>query len=112
MEGDIEDVIDLIRSAQGERFHALKNKEEYVDLYQNSVDENFNTKNISTYLREAGLRVFDKRSKGGRLWVVGDDKLKPLLDQVSNVYNVTWVYCPNGGKTTSNKPSWFAKLNK
>jgi very-short-patch-repair endonuclease len=63
---------------------------------------------IVALLVQKGLRVIDKRSSAGALWVFGGPELSPLMAALkSEGYRFT--FAPNGGKATRNAASWWMK---
>ncbi len=69
------------------------------------------SKNICKLLIDQGYEVIDKRSKGGRLWIVGGEKLSKGLLSLESL-GVNFIYAPNGSKTTGNKSAWYSKTDK
>lgn len=64
--------------------------------------------NIADALTKLGLDVRDKRPLKGSLWIVGDDRLNPLLNLLRK-QGFNFVFAKNGSRTTENQPSWFLK---
>ena len=68
-------------------------------------------KTVKDYFKSKGFTVYDQRSKGGCLWVVGDEKtLKPYLEEVKKIFGVTGDFASS--KTTSYRTGWFTKESK
>jgi hypothetical protein len=57
-------------------------------------------------LRAANLRVVDNRSKGGRLWVIGDAGLAPFFNRL-RADGIRFTYAKAGGRATHHRPGWF-----
>ena len=58
------------------------------------------------YLQTAGLSAVDKRTQGGRLWVEGDEQLRPMLDALSR-YGIDFHFAPAGGSAIGGRPGWW-----
>ncbi|MGG2028728.1 AAA domain-containing protein [Gottfriedia sp. S16(2024)] len=69
---------------------------------------NSNFMNLIEYFSNNGFEVIDKREKGGSLWIVGGDEIKPYINQLQKK-KVKFSYSQKGGKATKNRPSWFTK---
>src|SRR5437763_4515809 len=65
------------------------------------------TFDLEAYLLKEGLEYIDKRPMGGRLWVVGGEKLAPLLPE-----GVRFQFSPSGGKATGNRAGWWTAWPK
>lgn len=61
-------------------------------------------------LRAAGLRVevIDKRSQGGRLWVVGGQELSSIMVTLF-VQGLKFTFVAAGATETGNRPSWLLR---
>ncbi len=70
------------------------------------------TDNLVAFLKNKGLEVIDKRSKGGALWVVGGKELDPILKETRRLFGALWIYSQNGGSATGYRTSWFTKCTK
>lgn len=70
------------------------------------------TKDLVSYLEGKGLEVFDKREKGGALWVVGGKELDPIIKETKKLYGALWTFSQNGGRATGGRTSWFTKCTK
>ncbi|MFC4559734.1 hypothetical protein ACFO3D_16225 [Virgibacillus kekensis] len=61
---------------------------------------------LLAYLEEHNLEYVDRRSKGGSIWVIGDNRieayLKPLEDE-----GIRFRYKPVGGRASKYRPAWF-----
>lgn len=60
-------------------------------------------------IRARGLAFYDKRGKGGSLWIVGGNELIDFISQLERQYSVKFYHSINGGRTTGYKESWFTK---
>jgi superfamily I DNA/RNA helicase len=59
-------------------------------------------------LRTSKLEVFDKRDRGGCLWVVGGFELQTLMDKFKSD-GFKFSFTPNGSRTTRHRPAWYLK---
>lgn len=60
------------------------------------------------YLRGRGLEIRDRRANGGSLWVIGDETLRPMMDEL-RTKGVVFQYKPEGGRVTKRKSAWWMK---
>lgn len=67
---------------------------------------------LTEFLRNKGLEVIDKRSKGGALWVVGDKGLDAILKESKKLFGALWIYSEKGGGATKHRSGWFTKSAK
>jgi hypothetical protein len=70
------------------------------------------TKNLVNFLEGKGLEVFDKREKGGVLWVVGGKELDSIIKETRKLYGALWTFSQKGGRTTGGRTSWFTNCTK
>lgn len=70
------------------------------------------TKNLVNFLEGKGLEVFDKREKGGVLWVVGGKELDSIIKETRKLYGALWTFGQKGGRTTGGRTSWFTNCTK
>ncbi len=59
-------------------------------------------------LRKLNLDVYDKRDRGGCLWVVGGYELQMLMDKL-RADGFKFSFTPNGSRTTRHRPAWYLK---
>ena len=52
------------------------------------------------------LKVVDKRSAGGRLWVVAGEEVRALVDELAR-QGYGFTYAATGGRATSHRPGWY-----
>ncbi len=64
------------------------------------------------YLKKEGLEVFDKRPMKGALWVVGDKRIDPIIQETRKKFGAFWIYKETGGNTTNHRPSWYTSCPK
>ncbi len=65
---------------------------------------------ITDALKIMGLEYYDKRPKGGSLWIVGPKAtLESFVRLLEQVYGIAFFYTPRGGKTTSFRGAWYSK---
>jgi len=57
-------------------------------------------------LRVTGLRIVDNRKIGGALWVIGDERLAPLLTRLY-ADGARFRYLEHGGRTSRGAPAWY-----
>jgi superfamily I DNA and/or RNA helicase len=69
------------------------------------------THSIVAYLKGKGFDVIDMRTKGGALWVVDEEGLKPILDSLRK-QGIQFTFTENGSRATKRRPAWFMKFNK
>jgi len=66
---------------------------------------------LKSFFEESGLSIIDKRSKGGALWVVGNQaEIGNIIDKAVEKYGISGAY--GSGKATNYKPGWYTKANK
>ncbi len=79
-----------------------KKKSAIVDYSQSAVREYFESK---------GLEVRDMRSKGGALWVIGEQaKIKQYVDEACEKFGIAGAY--SSGKATGFRPGCYFKTKK
>lgn len=66
------------------------------------------TEGIEKLFEKKGIEYVDKRDKGGALWVIGDESLKPVMVDAKK-FGLYFHYKPDGSKSTGGKPGWWAK---
>lgn len=59
-------------------------------------------------LRVAHIEYIDKRSRGGSLWVLGDDSLNGFMDKLAE-QGATFRYKPEGGRATKGRSGWWLR---
>lgn len=64
------------------------------------------------YLKSKGIETIDKRPKGGALWIVGDQSLEPIIQEMKQKFGARWIYKPEGGMATKRRPSWYTQSEK
>ena len=60
------------------------------------------------YLQGQGLEIRDRRANGGSLWVIGDETLRPMMDEL-RTKGVVFQYKREGGRATKRKSAWWMK---
>lgn len=63
---------------------------------------------IVVAIKNKGYKLIDNRSKGGALWVYGEQEIGEELKMFSGL-GFHFEYAPNGGRATGHKPAWFTK---
>lgn len=74
-----------------------------------SLDHNADSSesfDLLEYLERNNLSLIDKRDKGGALWVVGDKKLSPHLNECKK-NGIEFIYLPGGSQASRKKPAWY-----
>ncbi|ARK30103.1 AAA domain-containing protein [Halalkalibacter krulwichiae] len=61
---------------------------------------------LKSYLKSEGFEVIDKRSKGGALWIIEEEALTPIIQQLKR-QGIEFTYSKNGGLATKQKSAWF-----
>ena len=61
---------------------------------------------LLSYLSQRGLEIIDKRSTGGGLWVVGDQYLSGLMQQL-RARGTRFEFMRDGAQVTGGRPAWF-----
>ncbi|MCM3671062.1 AAA domain-containing protein [Mesobacillus maritimus] len=83
--------------------------------FENEVASNRRktTKSFSLvhYFEKEGYKVIDQREKGGAIWVIGDESLKPLMDNLERM-NIPFSYSPKGSRSTKKAPAWYSNYNE
>lgn len=74
-----------------------------IPLDKNSFD-------IISFLQDSKIPFVDKRAKGGCLWIIGGDELKPIVEQCGR-RNVVFQYKADGSRSTGGHPAWWLKDN-
>ena len=64
------------------------------------------------YLKSKGIETIDKRPKGGALWIVGDQSLDPIIQEMKQKFGARWIYKHEGGMATKRRPSWYTQSEK
>ena len=61
---------------------------------------------LANFFVALGFKVIDKRSLGGNLWVLADDKISHVMKKLGDG-GIRFSYKPTGGKATNHQPAWF-----
>jgi len=61
---------------------------------------------LASFLRERGVDIVDKRSKGGAMWVIGGPELRPLMAEL-RAKGIRFQFAERGGRATRYRPAWF-----
>lgn len=67
---------------------------------------------LTDYLKRKGVKVVDKRDKGGGLWIVGGKEMSGVINETRKLYGAGWTFCQNGSRSTGFKESWFTRSQK
>lgn len=65
--------------------------------------------NLLTFLTEKKCRIVDKRSSGGRLWVVGGKELDAIMMELRK-RGIVFRFVPKGGQSTQYQDGWYADI--
>jgi very-short-patch-repair endonuclease len=65
---------------------------------------------LLSFLTERKVVFKDMRSNGGALWLIGDQRLSPVVSELK-ARGIPFVFLPNGGKASEYKPAWFTKYS-
>jgi very-short-patch-repair endonuclease/DNA polymerase III delta prime subunit len=66
---------------------------------------------LTTFLRDKGFEVLDKRRAGGALWVVGGLDLADIMDQLRR-QGCPFQFVPGGAKASGHRPAWWTTAKK
>lgn len=95
--------------------HEASNEESQCDMEKGSSSHSVETDScekarddawLIDRLSSACLRIIDKRSKGGRLWVVADKRVQPLMEELGKE-GFAFQYKEGGGKATRGESAWW-----
>ncbi|MCM3243160.1 MULTISPECIES: hypothetical protein [Cytobacillus] len=64
---------------------------------------------LKQYLENLGYEVVDKREKGGALWLIGDQELTDLIEELRK-QKITFTFAYNGSKSTDRRAAWFTSF--
>ncbi|PGY09141.1 AAA domain-containing protein [Bacillus sp. AFS031507] len=84
-------------SPELEGFHEQMN---LIDLIDETPDSLF------SYLTSKNYEVIDKRLKGGSLWLVGGEELKPLINELKQK-GISFQFTEKGSRATRQGPGWY-----
>ncbi len=87
---------------------ATKNAIKTNDIKNDMSDSKGKDTQLFELLERKEIPFIDKREKGGALWILGDEKLKPIFVDAKKL-GYYFHYSPNGSKTTGGKPGWWFK---
>lgn len=87
-------------------------KEPAINVENTPKTINSNHKDLVSYLESFGLKVIDKRDKGGALWVIGGKEIAPIIKGCKDVYTSLWTFTEKGGSASGYKPAWYTKSSK
>jgi|GEM_PF-1734033 hypothetical protein len=59
-------------------------------------------------LRDAGLEFIDNRQNGGNLWIVGDNRLIPVIEQLQKM-GLSFRFKKEGGRKSGGRPAWWTR---
>lgn len=88
--------------------HIQKEQHDSVPHHTLCEGQPINSDSLVNYLQNQGLEIFDKRNQGGSLWVIGDESLQPMMDEL-RTKGVVFRYKPEGGRATKRKSAWWMK---
>ncbi|WP_099159044.1 AAA domain-containing protein [Virgibacillus ndiopensis] len=89
-------------------------EDDKVDIQQMSlfdkegIDNHIDNSWLTNYLATKGLNFIDKRDKGGSLWVVGANELKPIFKELATK-DIYFQFTSKGSRSTKNQPGWYMK---
>lgn len=69
------------------------------------------THSLVAYLKGQGFDVIDMREKGGALWVVHEEGLKPIMESLRK-QGIQFTFSENGSRASKKRPAWFTKYSK
>nr|WP_285891040.1 AAA domain-containing protein [Mesobacillus subterraneus] len=75
----------------------------------NNNDQQSKSFSLYTYLKQRELEVTDQREKGGNLWVVGGEELKPLMAELGKK-EIKFNFTQKGSKSTNYMPGWYTSF--
>lgn len=105
MPGDEEQNTKTIMEAKAERVPKEKKEKKASTIIDYSQSE------VRKYFESKGLEVNDMRSKGGVLWVIGEqEKIKQYVDEACEKFSITGSY--SSGKATGFRPGCYFKTKK
>ena len=68
-------------------------------------------KSLLEFFRNKGLKVVDKRDKGGCLWVIGsENEIGDYIKEACKLFRISGNY--GSGRATGYMPGWFTKSQK
>lgn len=75
---------------------------------EKATDATSGTTDILQFLRDNKIRYIDKRANGGSLWIIGGWELSDVVAKARE-FGYTFRFKKDGGRTTQNRPAWWAK---
>lgn len=103
---------DPVVSGSGKTVTQVKTSGSVASNGQSSSNTDSSANDLVGFLEAKGLEVFDKREKGGALWVVGGKEIAPIIKETRKQFGALWTFSQNGGRATENRTSWFTKSKK
>lgn len=101
----LEKTIRKTRKLEKEMVEKGKNKKQVSQVIDYSKSE------VRRYFEEKGIEVNDMRSKGGALWIIGEQaKIKQFVDEACEKFGISGSY--SAGKATGFKPGCYFKTKK
>lgn len=79
---------------------SIQVKERTEEIQTTSKDE------LLAYLENCNLEYVDQRSKGGSLWVIGDQGIKAYLEPLKDE-GIHFKFKPVGGRASKRRAAWF-----
>jgi very-short-patch-repair endonuclease len=71
---------------------------------------NLDPNRIASFLTSHGFEVVDKRNVGGSLWVIDNERFKPLAEHLDSI-GFKFIFATNGSGSTQGRPAWYTKAN-
>ncbi len=101
------------RNRQYESGEEIKPVKQHFTKYEQMTlpgldDVKSDDEDIIELLRDNGIRYIDKRSKGGRLWIVGGKELVEFVKKAKTMGYI-FQFKKEGGRATRNQPGWWMK---
>ena len=89
----------------------IRETESTSSFINDGDEESQASESLKDFFLSKGLKVVDKREKGGCLWVIGNkDEIDQYIREACNKFHIGGTY--GSGRATGYKPGWFTKSQK
>lgn len=103
--------LELFTTKEPEQLKLFENQSSKLITVETKNNNNKNSNSLVDFLKGQGFDVIDRRIKGGALWVIHKEGLKPILESLEK-QGIRFSFTEKGSRATKKKSAWFTKSNK
>jgi very-short-patch-repair endonuclease len=91
-------------SAPSPNVEASEVSSRYPDRPEAAKESSFD---LVDFLTRRQITFKDNRQKDGALWLIGDDELVPVIEELK-ANGISFTYLPKGGRVSGHRPAWYS----